>query len=195
MPSGIAKLARDLLPHSPSLGLYVAPDIPERLLRNAVGDYAKAVDTSDVLALYDATLTGNAKDGAVFTRDRFVFQNSNLSPAQEIRYDDVVGVKSKRKFLIGKKVHVDVNRGRATVTFVVDFSGKPEAADHVARFLYEAMMHSIESDVGAGPMEAAAEVGAGETDVAAVRDALEALVRSGRLSASHRDAMLRALGE
>lgn len=201
MPSGIEQLAYELLPHSPAIGLYVAPDIPERLLDNALGDYAKAVAGDEALALYDATLTGNAKDGAVFTADRFVYQNSDLSPAQEIRYDDIVGVKSKRKLLMGKKVHVDVNRGRATVTSVVDFSGKPDAADHVARFLYEAMMYSIEVGAGetdvaqAARWQAAPEPGLGETDVAAVREALEGLVTRGRLSPRDRDAMLRALEE
>ncbi|MDX1429156.1 MAG: hypothetical protein R3282_02660, partial [Rhodothermales bacterium] len=135
-------------------------------------------------------LSGNAKDGAVFTADRVVFQNSDLSPVQEIRYDDIVGVKVKRKFLGGKKINIDVNRGRATVRFVMDFSGRPDAADYVARFLYESMMYSIEAEGRIGDHSAG-----DHTDKPAVARALQNLVDEGLLSPDRRDAMLRTLDE
>lgn len=190
MVRGISKLAQELLPHSPSHGLFLAPDIPPKKLRNAVRDFAKSVDEQEVLALYDATLSGNAKDGAVFTSAGIVFQNNDLSPVQEVRYDDIVAVKAKRKFLGGKKVRLDVNRGRATVPFVIDFSGRPEAADFVARFLYEAMMHSIESESVGGDRKTESS-----TDIRAVREALQSLVNQDRLSRSDMEAMLRTIDE
>lgn len=183
-------LLLDLLPHAPHLGLYVAPSLPDDKVRNAVGDYAGAVAAGDVLALYDATLIGNAKDGAVFLRDRFVFQNNSLEPAQEVRYADVVRVTSKRKLLGGRKVEVDVNRGRATVTLTIDFSGKADAAEYVARFLHEAMLR--------GTPEEQAEAARGEdtsTDAAAVREALEALHRDGRLARRDLERLLAVLRE
>ncbi len=190
MLRGISKLAQELLPHSPSHGLYLAPDIPPKKLRNAIRDFAKSVDERDVLALYDATLSGNAKDGAVFTSAAVVFQNNDLSPVQEVRYDDIVGVNAKRKFLGGKKVKLDVNRGRATVPFVIDFSGRPEAADFVARFLYEAMMNTIESETADRDPKTESS-----TDVRAVRNALLELVDQGQLSRSDLEAMLRTIDE
>ncbi len=190
MERGIRKLAQELLPHSPSHGLYLAPDIPPKKLRNAIRDFAKSVDELDAVALYDATLSGNAKDGAVFTSAGVVFQNNDLSPVQEVRYDDIVGVKTKRKFLGGKKVNIDVNRGRATVRFVIDFSGRPDAADYVSRFLYEVMMHSIDVESAGIESEEAAS-----TDIEAVSKALQGLVDRGRLTPADRDAMLRTIDE
>lgn len=129
------ELVEQFLPHAPQLGLYRHPSIPDDKLKNALEDYAHTVDRADVLALFDATLFGSAKDGAVFTADRLVFQNTDLQPAQEMRYDDIVGVESKRRLLGGSKILVDHNQGQATVTHTIDFSGKGDAAEYVERFL------------------------------------------------------------
>jgi hypothetical protein len=77
----------------------------------------------------------------VLTADRIVFQNTDLEPAQEMPYEDIVNVVSKRRLLGGKKVVVDLNAGHATVTHTIDFSGKGQAAEYVARFLHEVMVH------------------------------------------------------
>ncbi len=188
MTQSVATLIREMIPSAPEIGLYLAPDIPQDKLDNAIRDYAKSVRSDEIQALYDATLTGNAKDGAVFTDSRLVFQNNDFSPPQEIRYNDMVRVSTKRKFILGHKVYVDANRGRATVTFAIDFSGRPKAAQYVARFLHEAMMVTIaseESDARAGH----------RTDADVVRRALDALVSAGDLSNSDRDAMLAVIGD
>jgi len=109
-------------------------------------DYAHTVQRHEVIALYDATLFGSAKDGAVFMADRIVFQNTDLQPAQEMRYNDIVNVTSKRRFLGGSKVVVDLNAGHATVTHTIDFSGKGDAAQYVARFLHEAMLSTMNDE-------------------------------------------------
>ncbi|MEX2400623.1 MAG: hypothetical protein WD423_07610, partial [Rhodothermales bacterium] len=134
------QLVEELIPHAPQMGLYLAPNIPPSKLRNALGDYADSIEASEVLALYDATLMGNAKDGALFTADRLVFQNHGLDPVHEVRYADVVGVNPRRKWIGGRRVVLKVNRGRATFDVTIDFSGRPEASDFVARFLKEAML-------------------------------------------------------
>ncbi len=133
-------LIEEYIPHAPRIGLYRRPEIPSDKLTNALKDYAHTVGSDEVLALYDATLFGSAKDGAVFTADRIVFQNTDLQPGQEMRYDDIVNVASKKRFLGGSKVVVDLNAGHATVTHTIDFSGKGAAAQFVARFLHEAML-------------------------------------------------------
>jgi hypothetical protein len=188
-------LIRELIPHAPEHGLYVAPDVPPDRLRNAVRDYAPDLDEGDVVALYDATILRSAKDGALFTADRFVFQNHDLEAPQTVRYADIVAVRSDRKLLGGRKVILEVNRGRATIELVIDFSGRPGAAGPVARFLSEAMLlESDEERRRAGGEQPASEESGGGTDRAAVREALDRLFFEGRLSASDRDRLLDALG-
>ncbi|HEX8386289.1 MAG TPA: hypothetical protein VF576_08900 [Rubricoccaceae bacterium] len=184
------RLLRDLLPTSPDLGLYVAPDVPAKKLAAAVADYGTGVRPSDVLALYDATRLGSAKDGALFLADRVVFQNNDLSAARTVRYDDLVGVRQTRSFLGGRGVEMDLNRARATVTETLDFSAHPAAAEYVERFLQEAMLHASRPD---GATEPAAPSGGPVTDVGAVEAALDGLVRDGHLTSQDRRRMLGAL--
>src|SRR5690606_38543672 len=168
-------LIHEYLPQAPQHGLYRVPAIPEDKLRAALRDYAPEVVPGSVLALYDATRLGSAKDGAVFLADRLVYQNNDLTPAQTIRYEDIVRVSEKRLFLGGRKVELDVNQGRATTTHALDFSGRTEAAEYVARFLQEAMLTSARRDAAPAPSE-------GRTDVAAVERALDGLRREGVLA-------------
>lgn len=172
------ELIRQLVPNAPAYGLYVAPKIPADKLSNAIRDFAYGVDPDDVLVLYDATLMGSAKDGAVFTAEGFVFQNTDLDAPQEIKYDDIVRVNLKRSLLKGKRIGFDVNQGRATVPLVLDFSGKPKAAGIIARFLSEAMLKSIVDS----ELEDDDAAGEASTDKAAVVGALEALVDRKMLS-------------
>ena len=181
-------LLREYLPTAPDLGLYVVPDIPASKLRAALADYAPEVDPADVVALYDATRLGSAKDGAVFLDDRLVFQNNDLQPARTVRYEDVVGVRGKRKLLGGREVQIDLNRARATVTETLDFSGQPGAAEYVERFLQQVLAVGVRAE--APPPDPSAE---GTTDRRAVEDALDRLVALGRLAGADRQRMLDVL--
>lgn len=180
-------LIRDLIPHDPTVGLFVAPDIPDKKLKNALADYAKKLRHTDVVVLYDATLLGTGGDGALFTGDRVVFQNSNLEPAHEVLYTDLIAVRARRKLMGGQKIELDVNRGRATIQLVLDFSGKPDAAGYVARFLEEAIHR-----VSAREMDER-RPGAGATDVDAVEQALNDLVRQGKLTPADLRRMLESI--
>lgn len=171
-------LIKDLIPNAPQIGLYVAPDIPEDKLSNALGDFAKGLAREEVEALYDATLMGSAKDGAVFTRSTVAFQNNDLEPAHQISYQDIVQVESKRRLLGGRRLALTVNRGRATFDLVMDFSGKPEAADYVLRFLREAMLRGESPDLDTD-----------HTDAEAVEAALVDLRNRGLLSSADFNAM------
>ncbi len=176
-------LIRELLPHAPQMGLYVEPHIPETLVHNAVEDYAKTMPPADVVALFDATLLGNAKDGALFAADRFVFQNTDLEPAHDLRYEDLVRVEKKRGFIRGAKVLLMVNRGRATFELKLDCSARPKAMEFIFRFLHEAMLRPAARPE---PAPAGARSAAG-SDLQAVQDALRALSADGRLApADHR---------
>jgi len=188
-------LVRELLPHAPQMGLYVVPDLPADKRRNALQDYADEMTSDEVLALYDATLMGNAKDGALFAADRFVFQNSDLESAQTVRYRDLVGVTVKRRLLGGRKVQLDINRGRATFQLTMDFSGSTEAAEYVARFLEEAMHQSAVADMNVpGSADTPATADDEEaTDVEAVRAALDELRDQGQLSTDDYERLVAAL--
>ena len=176
------QLLRDLLPTAPDLGLFAVPDIPDKKLAAATGDYGRDVSASAVLALYDATRLGSAKDGALFLADRLVFQNNALQSPRTVRYDDLVGIRQTKGLLGGRAVEMDLNRGRATITETLDVSAHADAAEFIERFLREAML------AASRPADEP-----GSTDVAAVTDALDALVRDGALDAEGRRAMLDAL--
>lgn len=206
--AAMRELIKELIPHAPQIGLYVDPNLPPEKLRNAIGDYAKDVDEQEVVALFDATLMGSAKDGVVFTSDRLVFQNNDLEKTQNVRYEDVVDIQSRRKLLGGRRVVLTVNRGRATFELDIDFSGKPAAAEYVTRFLKEAMVRGELSRSAARAAEGSAPASgkpipdpavAGEaqhgdsTDHEAVEAALEELHASGRLSSRHLRALLDVL--
>lgn len=177
------RLLRDLLPTAPDLGLFVAPDVPAKKLEAALGDYGSGVRASDVVALYDATRLGSAKDGALFLADRVVFQNNALQAVRTVRYDDLVGVRQTRGLLGGRAVEMDLNRARATVTEALDLSAHPDAAEYVERFLREAMLNAARPDDKAAT-----------TDRAAVARALDALVSRGNLADADRRRMLASLG-
>ncbi len=168
------------------MGLFVTPNVPADRLENALTDYATDVERDEVLALYDATLSGTGGDGAVFTRDRFVFQNNNLQSTQTVRYSDLVGVEAESRWLGlgGKVVMLTVNRGRATFELTMDFSGAPEAASYVAGFLDTAMMEDIDFTPVAEP---------DATDVAAVREALQRLRGEQKLTEADFERLLAVL--
>jgi len=181
-------LLRDRLPHAPQMGLFVAPDIPAGRLDSALSDYATDVKRDEVLALYDATLSGTGGDGAVFAADRFVFQNNNLQATQTVRYSDLVGVEVQSRWLGlgGKRVGLTVNRGRATFELAMDFSGAPKAASYVADFLDTAMVADIDFKPAAEP---------DTTDVGAVRDALQRLRAERKLTEADFERVMEALTE
>ncbi len=162
-------LITDLLPHAPKMGLYVAPDIPEKKLRGAVRDYAKGVHPEDVIALYDGTLLGNGKDGAVFLDDRLIFQNSDFEPAQTVCYRDLVLLGTKQSRLRGTYIEMEVNRGRATFSAKLDLSKHPDSLEYIERLLQKVMLLP-ESSIS------------NETDWNVVSRVLEGLRSSGKLT-------------
>ena len=142
------------------------------------------------VALFDATLMGSAKDGAVFAIDRFVFQNNDLEPAHEVRYEDIVHVEKKRSLLRGAKIYMDINRGRATFALTLDFSGKPDAMGFLYRFLHEAMVLPVAPRPE--PVPPGHHTVAG-SDLHAVRQALDKLRVQGLLAETDYQRMLDVL--
>lgn len=146
----MTELVGDLIPHAPQMGLYVAPQIPPDLLRNAVESFGNGAKPDAVLALFDNSIFGNARDGVLLKADGIVFKKSGQQ-AHEVRYEDITHVDKKKGFL-SKALHLDVNRGRATFTVTIDVSNNAEALDYLYRFLQEAMLQPV--PVGATDWEA-----------------------------------------
>lgn len=133
-------LIHELIPHAPNIGLYLAPHIPPKKVRNAIRDYAPSLRPADVVALYDGTLMGSAKDGILLTADRMIFQNSDLEAPQQVHYEEIVRVEQKKGMLKGVRIAVHVNRGRATFPVELNLAAKPNAAEFVYRLLHEVML-------------------------------------------------------
>ncbi len=162
------------------MGLWLAPEIPPEKLNGALTDYGRGIDASEVVALFDGTVFGSAKDGVLFLHDRMVAQTNDLEPTRTIRYRDIVGVRDRRNVLGGRRVEVEVGRGRTTVTERLDFTAHGDAAPHVARMIEHLILQPPESP-------------AGTTDRAAVSAALDRLVDEGRLSVEDRLRMMALL--
>lgn len=173
-------LLRELLPHAPHLGLYVAPHLPADKVEAARRAYGSGFD-EEVVALYDATRFGTAKDGALFGPRSFVIHNLIETP-QRVAYVDLIRVWSEKKLLGGAKLRLQVNRAKATFELEMDFSARKEALPYVQRLLETIQARSVDQEVAA-----AADP---------VDDALDVLEReSGRLSAAQRQRLKRLSGE
>ena len=162
-------LIKDLLPHAPKIGLYVAPEIPPKRLKGATRDYAKDAHPEDILALYDGTFLGNGKDGAVFLEDRLIFQNSDLESSQTVCYRDIIFIESSRSKLRGAHIMMEVNRGRAIFSVKLDLSRHPRSTEYIEQFLRNVMLLPDPSN-------------SEETDWAAVSRALDRLRSDGSLT-------------
>ena len=71
--------------------LYVSPGIPPKKLDNAIAAYALDVQPGYVLALYDSTVFGSAKDGILFLGDRMYFsRNRRVVNYLDIQDDELL---------------------------------------------------------------------------------------------------------
>lgn len=59
-------------------GILIAPYIPEKKLNNAVKAFKYEDSINSIIALYDNTLFGSAKEGMVFTGERVFIKTSNM---------------------------------------------------------------------------------------------------------------------
>lgn len=67
---------------------YVAPDIPEKKLNNALKSIVPTESPNFVIALIDTTVFGTSKEGVVFFSDKFAFKELLSTPVQ-IEYSQI----------------------------------------------------------------------------------------------------------
>lgn len=141
-------LLRELIPHAPHLGLYVTPHLPGDKVKAAMKAYGGSFD-EPVIALYDATRFGSARDGALFGPRSFLFHNLIETP-QRVAYLDLIRVWPDKKLLGGQKLRLQVNRARATFDLEMDFAARTEALPYVQRFLETAQARTADREMGVG---------------------------------------------
>ncbi|EMZ7505384.1 hypothetical protein ABE409_000339 [Campylobacter upsaliensis] len=66
-------------------GILIAPDIPEKKLNNAIKAFECEDSMSSIIALYDSTLFGSAKEGIVFTGEKMLIKTSSVLISIEYR--------------------------------------------------------------------------------------------------------------
>ncbi|MBM4763228.1 hypothetical protein [Bacillus sp. B15-48] len=99
-----------------SLGkVFTTDSIPEKKLKNAISAYGNDVNESNVIALYDSTAFGSAKDGFMITRASFYYKEMLEKPVSisfnrlEKVEKEVIRVPQKNKpDKIKYKLHLDV---------------------------------------------------------------------------------------
>ncbi|MDY0273146.1 MAG: hypothetical protein RBR37_11660 [Advenella sp.] len=102
-----------------SRNLSVAPNINEKKLNNAVKAFGFTGSPSTVVALYDNTLFGSAKEGILFTGEQLIFRLSSTDPIRVpfasidmVEYIETVsgnkGEKIEKSLLIRRKEGADI---------------------------------------------------------------------------------------
>lgn len=74
--------------------VFVAPNIPEKKLNGAISSYASSVNPENVIAIFDSTFFGSAKEGILFTGERAIYKRSLLAPI-EFKYSIIKSVEHK----------------------------------------------------------------------------------------------------
>lgn len=74
--------------HSSSGRVHVAPNIPKKLLSNALSAYGLTVDASEVVVLIDDTMFASGKDGCLIGQEYLAIRES-FSDAMVYAYDEV----------------------------------------------------------------------------------------------------------
>lgn len=104
-----------------SSNVFVAPSIPEKKLNNAVKSYNLTNGVNAIIAIYDNTLFGSAKEGIVFTGEKIILKEIFEEPVEliftdfeSVKYIEDISVNDKGKE--SKKEYVDINLKNGTTT-------------------------------------------------------------------------------
>lgn len=85
--------------------IYLAPNIPKKLLNNALDSYGLDVDPTDILALIDDTMLGSGKDGCLIGRSDIAFKEAFSDPiAFTVAQMKALEINGSKVLIDGKKV-------------------------------------------------------------------------------------------
>jgi len=94
--------------------VYVTPEIPEKKLNNAIKAYKCESFYESILAIYDDTVFGSAKNGLVFTGEKMIYSDGKLteyiySEIQSVEYVRDVSINDKGKEKVLEYVKIIMN--------------------------------------------------------------------------------------
>ncbi|WP_276890650.1 hypothetical protein [Helicobacter japonicus] len=125
--------------------IFVAPDIPDKKLKNA--SKAFKVDRESILALYDYTIFGAADEGIVFTGEKMIFKSA--SDVREVYYRDtkslqiVLKSNEKKGKPPTKLISLETtNDGIIIVDYGIEESDKELFVDFIKKLLEECDIES-----------------------------------------------------
>lgn len=72
-------------------GVFIAPEIPEKKLNNAISKYGNSIPVESVVILFDSTIWGSAKAGMLFSGTRMIWKEDYTDPIA-IEYSDINSV-------------------------------------------------------------------------------------------------------
>ena len=105
----IEQLIKDKAPEINDIGkVYVAPDIPDKKINNAVASYAQDVEAGYILAIIDTTIFGSGKEGFLFTGNKMYFGGPGTKRCYDLNMildisEETRQVKAKNNSIVIKK--------------------------------------------------------------------------------------------
>ncbi len=85
---------------------FIAPDIPQSKLNNALKTYANEVQAENVALLIDATVFGSAKSGALLANDKLYYNNTGSRIIIDLTEPHQMTVKSDKVICDGKSLNI-----------------------------------------------------------------------------------------
>lgn len=73
---------------STGFSFYIKGEMPSKKIDNAIKAFAQGIDRKTIIGFYDTTLSGNGKQGYIFT-DSKIYYKETLEKPKKIWYDDI----------------------------------------------------------------------------------------------------------
>lgn len=84
--------------------MFAGDAIPHEKLFNAINAYAPDIAQEDALLLYDATFTGNARDGMILTADSLYWRINSWTAPRKYLYSDIQDITWERIRLVSSRL-------------------------------------------------------------------------------------------
>jgi hypothetical protein len=98
--------------------VFIAPNIAEKRMNNAVKSFGYLGSISSIIALYDNTIFGSGKNGLLFTGEQFIYHASFSDPIS-IAYSSIISAEYCEALAGSKKDKIE-----ATIEITTQDGGK-----------------------------------------------------------------------